>query len=154
VPVPSESTAAVSQAPSAAVVSPRPGASPSNRPSPTVQLELATEFREHCGSIGGCAAYVALVNADEADAVENAFTELGVPRPKPPALISPGSYTVRFRLAAVSDDRQVGAPPDESTIATCEVPIEVFNQAAVTVSVTFDRDSCEASATYTIVIID
>ena len=97
---------------------------------------------------------MALDSAELTDAVEFALAGTGLERPEPPALIARGSYAVRFRLAAVSDDRQVGAPHDEVTIATCEVPIEVFNQAAVNISVTYDRDSCEASATYTIVIVD
>ena len=158
-PVPSGSPITVSQAPSP-VVSPVPSAtlvpsaSPSPSVSPTTSLGLTTEFREHCGSIGGCAAYVALIPAGETEAIEAELAGPGPDEQGLPALIAPGSYTVRFRLAAVSDDRQVGVPADETTVATCEVPIEVFTQSAVNITVAFDRESCEASATYTVTIID
>ena len=122
--------------------------------SPLTSLRLTTEFREHCGSIGGCAAYVALMPAGVSEAIEAELTGQGSDEHALPALIAPGSYTVRFRLAALSDDRQVGAPAEEATIATCELPIEVLTQAAVNITVIFDRNSCEANATYTIVIVD
>jgi hypothetical protein len=94
-----------------------------------------------------------MIPAGEPSPVE---TRLGAPGGDRYALASPigaGSYTVRFRLAAVSDVRMNGAPPDETTIATCEMPLEVSTQSAVDISVTFQRDSCEVSGT-TMTIID
>jgi hypothetical protein len=120
----------------------------------TTRLELATEFREHCGSIGGCAAYVAVIPDGETGSVEYALASAGSLSEPRPELIAPGSYTVRFRLAGVSDDREVGVPPEEWTVATCEEDLDVFGQEAVNIAVTFERDSCETSATYTITIID
>ena len=130
-----------------------PSATALPSPVPTTRLELSTEFREHCGSIGGCAAYVAVIPAGETDPIEYALASsgsLGEPRP---GLIAPGSYSVRFRLAGAYDDRQVNVPPDEWTIATCEEDIDVFDQEAVNIAVTFDRDSCVITATYTVTII-
>lgn len=165
-PAPAPSPIRVDPAPSAPVVtaapavSPSPGESPAPTRSPasgvlpTTRLTFTTDFREPCGSIGGCAAYVALLRAGETTAFETELVGPGPDQQVLPVLIAPGSYTARFRLAAVSDDRQRGAPAEETTIATCEAPIEVFNQSAVDVMVTFDSDACEASATYTVVIID
>ena len=79
--------------------------------------------------------------------------ELRIPRRTPARADRPRSYSVRFRLAGVSDDRQVNVPPDEWTIATCEEDIDVFDQEAVNIAVTFDRDSCVITATYTVTII-
>jgi hypothetical protein len=150
-PVPSRSPAPATTVPSDSAP---PSASTSPRPVATTRLELATEFQEHCGSIGGCAAYVAVIPNGETDSDEFALASSGSVGERRPEFIGPGSYTVRFRLAGVSDDREVGAPPDEWTIATCEEDIDVFDQEAVNIAVTFERDSCETSATYTITIID
>ena len=153
-PVPSRLPAATTTAPSASADPALPSASTFRRPVGTTRLELAAEFREQCGSIGGCAAYVALIPAGETNSVEYALaSSASVSEPRP-ELIAPGSYTVRFRLAGVSDDREVGAPPDEWTIATCEEDIDVFDQAAVNITVTFARDSCETSATYTVTTVN
>ena len=57
-------------------------------------------------------------------------------------------------MPAVSDDQTTGSPPDETTIATCELPIEVFRQSAVNISVVFLRDSCSVTGTYSVTIID
>jgi hypothetical protein len=120
---------------------------------PTTSLSLTTEFREHCGSIGGCAAYVAVIPVGEASPVE---TRLGTAAGDRQALsaLEAGSYVIRFRLAAVSDVSLDGAPRDETTIATCEMPLEVASQSAVHVTVTFEGDSCEASGSSTLTIID
>jgi|SRR5687768_367127 len=159
-PAPVPPSATVSPTPSVPVVTitpsltASPSASPSDSTPPTTRLTLTTEFREPCGAIGGCAAYVALIPAGQTETVEAELARPGPDEQALPALVAPGSYTVRFRLAAVSDDRRVGAPADETTIAMCEVPIEVFNQSAVNISVKFDNDSCQASASYMVVIID
>jgi hypothetical protein len=134
--------------------SPAPTGSPGSGVLPTTRLTFTTDFREPCGSIGGCAAYVVLLPAGETTAFETELVGPGPDQQVLPALIAPGAYTARFRLAAVSDDRQRGAPAGETTVATCELPIEVFNQSAVNVAVTFDSDACEASATYTVLLID
>lgn len=150
----------VSQAPSSPVVTPAPTTSvaPTASPSPSASaitsLRLTSKFRGQCRAIGGCAAYVALIPVGGTSLVEIKLAAQGGAQHVLPALIGPGSYTVRFRLAAVTDPRAVGAPPVETTIATCETPIKVFNQAAVNISVTFERDSCEAAGTYTVAIIN
>ena len=71
-----------------------------------------------------------------------------------PQLIAVGSYTVRFRLAMVSDEVLNGVR-SEHTIATCEVPIHVTDpqhprsgQVVVNVMVTFGQRSCDGKATY------
>jgi hypothetical protein len=123
-------------------------------PVPTTRLTVTTTVVQRCGSIGGCAAYVTLIPAGATDPVEIELRGRGFSIPALQPVIGKGAYVIRFRLAAVSDERVVGQPAEETTIATCEVPIHVDIQEAVDVSVTFEKDSCNATATYTVEIID
>jgi hypothetical protein len=118
-------------------------------PAPTarraIALNVEIKVREHCGSIGGCAIYGVLVPAGETSAEE---VRLDADGRGLPSMIGEGSYVVRFRLVAVSDDRAVGVPPEETTIATCETPIDVSFESAVNLEAVFRRASCRVSASY------
>lgn len=114
------------------------------------RLTLITERAEHCGSIGGCAAYVSLIPKGETSASETRLSWVGERKVTQglPAEIARGSYTVRFRSVLVSDDIVNGQPLDEFTDATCEVEIDVTEQHEVEITVVFRFGTCEASASY------
>ena len=128
-------------------------------PTPTpfrVSLSLITELAG-CASLGGCAGYAGITPAGAYELHETRLSNLGRRQPTaglPPSL-APGSYTARFRLVAVSDDRAVGQAPTETTIGYCSVEISVVRggdlASGVEITVVFRDQGCEASVVYTAV---
>ena len=148
-----ETTSATPTLPPMASATPTESTAPTPVPSasPTIALNIEVKVREHCGSIGGCAIYGSLIPAGESSTEEVRLDAKGRGLP---TLIGAGAYVVRFRLVAVSDDRAAGVPPDETSITTCETPIDVSFQSAVNLKAVFRRDSCKVTGTYTVTIID
>jgi hypothetical protein len=107
---------------------------------------------EHCGSIGGCAAYASIGYAPPGSSLPAApETRLTIHGDRQataglPPTITAGPYVARFRLVAVSDNRVVGQDPAEFTLGTCEVSFDGTEHRSVTIDVVFRGATCEATA--------
>jgi hypothetical protein len=107
---------------------------------------------EHCGSIGGCAAYASIGFAPPGSSLpaapENRISMLGDRQATEglPPMVTPGPHVARFRIVAVSDERALGQDPDESTLGTCEVSFDGTGHRSVTLDVVFRGRTCVATA--------
>jgi hypothetical protein len=141
------------QSPLATVQASPPEPSPAATPiEHRLEVRLFTTLAEHCGSIGGCAAYASIGFAPPGGSLpatpETRLSMLGDRQAADglPSTVTPGPHVARFRLVAVSDDRTVGQDPDEVTLGTCEVAFDGTGGRSVTIDVVFRGATCEATA--------
>jgi hypothetical protein len=113
-------------------------------PSPAaVTFAASIAMLEQCGSEGGCAFTIELV--DPAGVVSSGHT-LGSDALDPPlpALLGRGTYSLTFSSFLVSDIIVSGQPPAETPDASCAATFEVAgSEASITARGEFRADSCE-----------
>jgi hypothetical protein len=102
---------------------------------------------EQCGSEGGCAFYVDLIDRDGSTRTGEVGVTSGAESNLPPRL-KVGRYTVTFRSSLVSDVIVNGSPPGQSPDASCTATFEVSaDNSGVLARGVFRADSCEVVIT-------